>query len=1396
MANAINTFEKGMQTDATKINQPKGSYRDALNAVNFSDEGDMYALTNERGAALIDIIPAGFQVVGRVNLNKEIILFLTNADESLFKLGLMDKNNNYVEIFEGNNNPDYENADTDQFGFTITKPIDCVARQLINGDRLTYFTDDNQPFGLFNLDDILENGAPLPAISKIVPDINNIKTEFLGVTDGAGILNAGSYQILPRYVTKDGTPVNYSIISNIIPIVNEGKGVSWSSYDGASQDTQTSKSIRLRFTNVDQQFQYIEVTAVRFEGVTSTTEAYVVDRIPITSDTLDYTLSSIPQDAEPITAEELRINSITYDRAKTITQKDNRLFLGNLRETTALFNQELQFIANRMTVGYRVTDYKHKANDNEDNEFSDYKNEKFVHDKRTYRRGETYSFALGVVFKDGSESFAYHIPANDHTTAGNDVTATKIPAVNLGGGTGTLGTYISTNTYPLASAPEDPLYPGTTPTFTDVAAGYVDNHIRHHLMPTLQQHAHFNNNGGLGVGGDEFISLLSLDFTFNEAFSEELLEEIQDVRIYRERRSTPENRSMLAQGIATGMVATHQRYRDKSWRPQNDDYKGEAIDVSEVYKKAPVFGGVELQNHVYENDNPGSNFDAAKGAGFTFTPIENAAAPGNKSYQVSNVKQMCFHSPETQLAEGVFLNQAELGGCSVQDEMSLKGPSTIQFFEAPIVGNRPAAPIRSGYETFNAFTWYTDFQGWEAVVPTTKKIRFTQSIEHGEVVKIKSDDPEITDLNFVNTYSTGFQYIDIYSDETPTETINISPDVGIRVEMNEGKNNRGFNLTDGVPSEILGINTQGGVYKTKLINITKETLQNQYGQITASEYISVDTVFDEGDVLADLSAPGFVSKEMHGGDTYITKFAITNKQVWRRVLPFENGFTSTFYNGKTAAAGQVVTDNDDNGDYFMDAGSPIDDIITRKGDEYHSLGYFFVESNIHSEFRHEIVNQETNDSIPFFPRKGFTDILEAPPENDDSRGYNVQYSFENASRSIFTPTIFTETISRWGGRLIYSDRSEEDDVADSYRIFSQFNKYDLQKDTGDIWNIFVHNNILYSHTPKSLWTNYVNAITQQSTDLGQVILGTGGLFNPPSRQMFTSNGGFGGCISQWGGVHTPFGYLFPDVLQGKVFMLGQSLEEVGLQGMGQFFDNNLSEDLKEDYIDNPFDPNSAGILGVWDSELKRAILTKRGTSKDFSISYSPIAKAWISKHSYLPNVYAERDNEFFAITNGATAQVHQHNRGNHGNFYGSLYPFKITAILSEGATMEKSFDNVNVHSTCYDSVTGFEEFETFKQMIAENDYQSSGLITINTTNDFNPTLANDEILGRWKKNHFQVAVPRDGQNQLEEVVDQWKNSSRMKSKFLSIELIYPNSVLDSKKLTVNFIEYIFRLIAR
>ena len=109
-------------------------------------------------------------------------------------------------------------------------------------------------------------------------------------------------------------------------------------------------------------------------------------------------------------------------------------------------------------------------------------------------------------------------------------------------------------------------------------------------------------------------------------------------------------------------------------------------------------------------------------------------------------------------------------------------------------------------------------------------------------------------------------------------------------------------------------------------------------------------------------------------------------------------------------------------------------------------------------------------------------------------------------------------------------------------------------------------------------------------------------------------------------------------------------------------------------------------------------------------------------------------------------------------------------------------------------VKNFQNFDLFTSMQSKTPYQDSGVLNISTTNDWDPAIANNEVLARWKKSHFQIAIPRDNQEANLDTAEGWEQASRLKGKFLETTFTYDN--LNNKEFIVNFIQYLYRIVHR
>ena len=155
----INRLLEGLNLDVNPHQQPDHTMRYCLNFVASTEEGNTYAITNEKGTLIFDtVFPVGFKVMGWSVLNNEIIVIL--VDET---------GHTVIGVIKEDDTPHttYKNFhplapvtssgavvfNNHEFGFSQEHPIDCISRVLINGHRMLYFTDNNVPFGVIDLDE-------------------------------------------------------------------------------------------------------------------------------------------------------------------------------------------------------------------------------------------------------------------------------------------------------------------------------------------------------------------------------------------------------------------------------------------------------------------------------------------------------------------------------------------------------------------------------------------------------------------------------------------------------------------------------------------------------------------------------------------------------------------------------------------------------------------------------------------------------------------------------------------------------------------------------------------------------------------------------------------------------------------------------------------------------------------------------------------------------------------------------------------------------------------------------------------------------------------------------------------------------------------------------------------
>jgi hypothetical protein len=1438
-----NIFDGGMKTDYSHSNQPQRTYTYCLNGVNISDNGDIFSLSNEKGTTnRVTNFPTGFKIIGGVVLNTDLIICLANPTGPYSQIGIVDSNFSYTRVAPNSNT-------NNDLGFSITKQIDCVARKLFTGERILYYTDNNQPIGYLNLDN---PPTSLSGNISIFPEVTLPIIDFSGFSEDGGNLHCGVYQFLARYKTKELNSTSFGFVCNPIPVVDENRSVGRNLYDGGYPDypSTVQKSIKLNISNIDTDYPFLEIIAIKFDGQSNEFKAFAQPLISISGNSnINYVYTGDEGSSTSLTKDEVTKLIVTYNTAKCIEQKDGRLIFSNLGYSNERY--DLQSIANNIVVKYTIEEIEYIDGLIGPTSLS------FGLLRQPYFTTEG-GYIIKVKFTDQVDSSTgitltnYQInydPTNPSAYAsgpdyilGDKVnTSNKIYTCIQASGSGTnapTGT-TSNNTWwqynsPYIINPTSAVLDTSDQSIVILTMDITDTSqiIQDGFLLTVQNVKNFAISSTITTTTQSIVYRSDSDTTVNASFND-YKDEDNTFRLKGYQReeiyslgmgveyldgsrsliahipgsdfststtttansttkvlgtyvSTATYPSGLGYPTTTGNTVRHHKMPTLIQEPHYrvDGTTGRTyirilgLDFTNVILPTNLQAIIRRVFFVRQSRIPSSNrsilaqglvnnlfrtandFDSNTGAvkpdsrvykkvpffnNFSISQTQVSTATGLKDsakYEFSspNTDVAAFFSPDSILVEKDLNEFAK-----IKNVLTLTGGITRNFIPSDNSNNASSG----------SYSLRRPLQGWlfgnynNTETPGSQTVLDVQQKKY-----IQSSDSNIqqeffTDYPIDNSISGKFLCI-----KTSASIPNGNP------------NTLNLNIQNNLHTDFLQIGAKtfpnfdslsgSDIIKNYLFNIYKNNIQ-QYGSLDNSEYIIIAA-------SSNLSITDYNS--VFGGDTFITKFAFANKDNYN--------YRSLYYNKVSA-------------NYIGSPGNfvPRFDGYDFKGLDLRTLSYFFVESTINSEYRHQYTNGITS-GVKYFPKSNYYDTLLEDPRNGDATSYNTQYSFENTVQSFFGKSVTFVNVTRYETRSIYSEEAKQDDTIDNYRVFLPNNYYDLPKHTGPIWDTFVNNNTLYLHTPKGLWRTYFNDVAQQVNDIGETVLGTGGVFTLPSTQVVTSDGGYAGTISQFGGVHTPYGYIFPDALQGKVFLLNEGLSEISL-GMSRYFANNLGTDLVSsgNYIDNPSNPSSYGIIGVYDFDRKRYVLTKHGTTP-FTISCSllnPSEPTWISYHSYTPHLYFSIDKKMLGFDNTSTVILHEHNIGNYGVYYGnSVQSFIVEFIINNDPNIEKVYDNLFIYSEAYNN-GNFLELETFKSIQCKSTKKDTGVVTLTCTN-----LFNDTSNVKKKRDRFQVQIPRNSLGSSNMFRD------RMKGEWMNVKLSYPNS--NNYKLLVNFINSEIRPVSR
>lgn len=394
--------------------------------------------------------------------------------------------------------------------------------------------------------------------------------------------------------------------------------------------------------------------------------------------------------------------------------------------------------------------------------------------------------------------------------------------------------------------------------------------------------------------------------------------------------------------------------------------------------------------------------------------------------------------------------------------------------------------------------------------------------------------------------------------------------------------------------------------------------------------------------------------------------------------------------------------------------------------------------------------------------------------------YNKQFNklnTENAYLEAYDWT--TPKVSILPYRIPRSIVNASESVKIGWRTFLAHEYYEMPKDKGEIWKLGRLDKTLIINMKRA---TYVARVKDALTlDAGKVYTGVGDIFDRQPDELVPINGGYAGCQSQFAAFACKYGYVFPDIEQGKVFLYDGKLKELN-EGLSNYlFDNRVD-------INNPDNPFwGSGATAGFDEEYNRLLFSIFIGGKVFTtLSYSFDINTWVSGHDYYPlYLYNDRSGLHSIHFDGTT---YTHNKGANGSYYlngqptPNIYKSYIDIVFNSQAEVTKLLNHIEWIADVKSKVTKGKVFgHTFTHMAVYNDRQLSKIVDIRSNpNWFTHNARNaeetwraDNFLDDSFGNNFPVVNEQDGflANPIQK---SWFNRNFFIGKFVVVRFIYDN----------------------
>ncbi len=1264
--------------------------------------------------------------------------------------------------------------------FNINNPIPptaTIGRYEIPSIQRIYWSDFSNPVRSINV--VEENLMALDLSlvdlkSSVDMSIPTLK-EILDTGAVDPLRTSSTYQFSYRLSRNNGSVTNYSTLSNIVTLIEKptddfiyGKS-NFASIAGSN--TLVNKQIKWEILGVDTNYDTIECIIITRDFPNENNfKIYKFDELLINGDTKEVIFSNDTNKFIEISESEFLIENSSFTHAKTIEQKDNRLFYGNIKNSLNSYLQNYDtrtyrfgFDVNQARVKQftRNTNYK-TITINTDNDY------KII--AETDDNIPIYNLGLSVADDNMyNNSFKYK---KNSTTIGGEGPNIKYSFGNL------LFRSDYTPNAPAAPSGTGNYLEGTTR--DDNASSQIYRNGYRRAAASLSAYSQFNPYFKNGSPDQKYytknsVQTMGLEYYSGNFRSYQLNEIYRFGIVFKSTNGT----SYFTKWIGDIKFPNYNDLVDPNLLSQTEegltcsDFRSLFMTPTGAYLNVPYINfevniPEELSKHVSsyeivrikrnENDrsivNTGLISQIATGAGSEasnfYLPISNNAVSGGAN--ALDPPTTFFGDPSWPAGSGAY----NLISYHPFDSLVTENSQTYNN------GDKLVLTEKYNNNTPNSVIWPSSggpgpSGSFEEYYNINKYYNLVESIYNNDSYSTTNQRLEIIEAHYVPSGG---------------ETSNLLASGGVYKNYNYMftgvYDSRAYAV--GSPTIILGINAG----------------------ITPMIWEDYDVVNNDNKLLALHFKPSILNTQ-YGGNSYIARS--NNEYI----------STGAFYKIKNKG---LTTIKVFGGDIFygiQDTQKAIKNFGFQgipQAPTKHSQTWFFPTQSIY------------NVDL----RRGFH--VNADLNTDDGTGasgvdeylYDQAYSYENTLNTYLPqPFNFNDT-SIYQNRITWSEVKINGETEDSWTNIPVNNFYDVDGNYGGINSLITLKNNMYFLQDSATGILYINP-TSIITDQNNLPLKLG---NGSTVEKHFYHSVDIGSRHQWSISKSNDYITFCDIRHKKLYTFdGQTLNPIsdtkGNRGI-------LNRILHNQIIDNDNPIINLGILTTYDylnNEFIYTFLNKISTEtidteenpdpvggnrfiqipERYSIAYSDLINDFSSFYSFTPYIYINNHNKLFSLNDydQTFSKIYMHNKGNYCQFYDDYYPSQFKVIINPNIINTKVFDNLSwLSESIKDNKTYKSDIltyngesdninildDTFNQVRIYNEYQNTDWINLNAT----PKTGNL----RKTEQGYNIQMPRNKVNWNinninnksifdESILTKSIFGDRIRDKYIIVDLSYNNT---------------------